>query len=1047
MSTFLESDYEREFCQQLEQVGWQYCRGDSLHRLLTEVLLVDDLRLSLQQRYPTLSTDEIEVLLSELQNISSPDFYTCLRDTVLKYRDGTHLRDDDTSGGIDIDYIDFEHPTKNFFRVINQFVVSYDNGRQKRIPDVLLFINGIPVCIIELKNPTDYNATLHDAYDQIHIRYQRDIPHLLRYCALSCISDGSNSRLGTLLTSYTNYYAWKQEVYDTTPAQVGLPQMVSLIRGALSPERILMLLRDFCYFPDNNCSIHTELVCRYPQFFATIALRDNILHSAQQGDGKGGTYWGATGCGKTYTMLFLARQLALRCPQLTSPTIVLLVDREDLQRQSEQLFTRSKDFLRCGIVRIIDSRSDLQQELSARTSGGLFICTIQKFCEQTGCLSTRQNIVCFSDEAHRTQIRICSQMKIDDTRGAIVSYGFAKYLRDAFPKATYVGFTGTPIEQTIQVFGDIVQPSYTMCQSVNDGITVTLKYIPRLAHVLLDNDKVQAIEDYYEQCYNEGATEEDINRSKTAMSSMEVILGDNDRLIKVAQDIANHFTTLCQDQPALPQKGMIVCANRKIAYDLYTILVTQQPEWIIPKGTPMEYGSSEIVNKMPLLTLVATRGSNDPQKMYDLLGDKVYREHLAEEFKNPLSNFRLAIVVDMWITGFDVPCLNVLYNDKPLQNHTLIQTISRVNRTYEYSNEEGNYCKSCGLIVDYIGIHKHLQVALKQFESAIDGLSDDDLKVAYKTFSKELQELKKMFINCTFINDFTVSDPHTRLKGLQAGAEYVLSQDEKTFQHPFREHLKRLRSAYNICHPAGRLSDQETTFAQCFIAVGSFINKITDGPHDFTTMNKYVAQMIEQAIVCNTVEDIFKARPEEDIFSDEFLKQLNRIALPHTKFQLLLKLLRRVIQDYKKTNISKSISFAERLNEIVKHYNTREQSVQQSLQKLLDLYRDIEDDKTHTPTGLTAEECTYYDIFNTMLQNQGDGWSTTDIDGTSRDFAHTIQQVVEKNSCYADWQQNRVCMSTIENDIVKWGTKNNLPMELNNILCTQVKKQLSVLQQ
>lgn len=317
----------------------------------------------------------------------------------------------------------------------------------------MLFINGIPVLIVELKNPADMNATIADAYDQIHIRYKRDIPHLMKYCALSCISDASNSRLGTTYTPYIHYYAWKKVENEDDTAKMGIPELLTLINGAYRPDRILQLLRDFTYFPDIKLGKEEEIVCRYPQFFATHKLFDNILKHLRSngGDGKGGTYFGATGCGKTYTMVFLARQLALRSKELGSPTIVILVDREDLQKQSVKLFENSTDFLCNGMVRKIESRDDLKKELSQRESGGVFICTIQKFCEDTGLLSTRSNIICFSDEAHRTQTGVGAKLKIvdklpekkteagartelvadkakeEEQLGAYVTYGFAKY--------------------------------------------------------------------------------------------------------------------------------------------------------------------------------------------------------------------------------------------------------------------------------------------------------------------------------------------------------------------------------------------------------------------------------------------------------------------------------------------------------------------------------------------------------------------------------------------------------------------------------------------
>ena len=723
---FYESDYEEAFIDLLQQNGWEYTFGDDLHRQYDQTLIEDDMRAYLQRRYAdaNLTSTEIDSIIANLRNIGEPSLYHTLRKTFLTYRDGFEFQRHNSNETLWIDYLDFtsDNPKEyNIFRCVNQFIVSYNAGQKTRRPDVILFINGIPVLIVELKNPADMNATIADAYDQIHIRYKRDIPHLMKYCALSCISDASNSRLGTTYTPYIHYYAWKKVENEDNAAKAGIPELMTLINGAYRPDRILQLLRDFTYFPDVKLGKEQEIICRYPQFFATHKLFDNILKHLRSkgGDGKGGTYFGATGCGKTYTMVFLARQLALRSKELGSPTIIILVDRDDLQKQSVKLFENSTDFLSNGMVRKIVDREDLGNELSDRESGGVFICTIQKFCNETGLLSNRSNIICFSDEAHRTQTSVGSKLKIVDNAeseeelGAFITYGFAKYLRDAFPNATYVGFTGTPIDETVHVFGEVVD-KYTMNEAVRDGITVGIKYIPRLARVVLDSEKAAAIEKYYEQCYEEGAKLEDIKKSKEAMASLEVIIGDPDRLKRIAVDVVDHFEKTCAEQPELLQKAMIVCSNRQIAYNLYCKFKDIRPQWFEKKKCEDESKLSkeelEKLEEVQFINIVATRGANDPEDMYNTLGEDSYRDMLAEQFKNENSNFRIAIVVDMWVTGFDVPCLSVLYNDKPLQKHNLIQTISRVNRKFQVTihDEDGEHIveKTNGLIVDYIGIHE-----------------------------------------------------------------------------------------------------------------------------------------------------------------------------------------------------------------------------------------------------------------------------------------------------------------------------------------------------
>lgn len=449
-----------------------------------------------------------------------------------------------------------------------------------------------PLCIIELKNPADANATIYDAYEQITIRYWRDIPHLLHYCPLACISDGVKTRLGTVRTPYEHFYAWRRVNDEDKVSTLPFEEMQTMIKGVYSPERFLEIFRDYIYFQDSEYdSEEREIVCRYPQFFATRLLKQSIIKSVIEKSGKGGTYFGATGCGKTYTMAFLARQLALRCtdiPQIGSPTIVMIVDRDDLQKQGARLFTKSKEFLNLGEVCIVPDRKQLRQELGARESGGFYICTIQKFCDRKddkiGVINKRSNIICFSDEAHRTQLENAKKIQFskdaDDNMKAMVSKPYAKVLREALPNATFVGFTGTPISETYQTFGDEID-RYTMDQAVADGLTVSIKYHPRIAKVLLDQEKVKEIENYYIKCADDGATAEDIEASKKAMSSMEIILGEPSRLERLAVDIHDHYVSSCANNPDRVQKAMIVCSNRTIAFELLKKFQEKYPELIL----------------------------------------------------------------------------------------------------------------------------------------------------------------------------------------------------------------------------------------------------------------------------------------------------------------------------------------------------------------------------------------------------------------------------------------------------------------------------------
>ncbi len=593
---FCESDFENAFLSFLETEGWQYFAGNNISRASKrEVLYADDLEQFLSKTNPDLLAEEIRQIMDTVRLAGAESDFATLHKVYGWMVNGIQFTPQNGIARM-VPLIDFDDTDNNIFRAVNQFTVEYTNNGQveNRRPDVLLYINGMPLCVIELKNPGDANATIFDAWEQINIRYWRDIPHLLHYCPLACISDGVKTRLGTVRTPYEHFYAWRRvndgDVVSTLPFE----ETQTMIKGVYSPERFLEIFRDYIYFQDSEYdSDEVEIVCRYPQFFAARLLKRSIVKSVREKSGRGGTYFGATGCGKTYTMAFLARQLALRCtdvPEIGSPTIVMIVDREDLQKQGAKLFTKSKEFLNLGEVCVVANRKQLRQELGARESGGFYICTIQKFCDREddkiGLINDRANIICFSDEAHRTQLdhskKIQFSKDADENMRAMISKPYAKVLREAFPQATFVGFTGTPIAETYQTFGEEID-RYSMDQAVADGLTVSIKYHPRIAKVLLDQEKVQQIEAYYKQCAEDGATEEDVEASKKAMSSMEVILGEPSRLERLAVDIHDHYLFSCATDPDRVQKAMIVCSSRKIAYSLLKTFESKYPEWFEKK--------------------------------------------------------------------------------------------------------------------------------------------------------------------------------------------------------------------------------------------------------------------------------------------------------------------------------------------------------------------------------------------------------------------------------------------------------------------------------
>ena len=1106
---FYESEYEEALIDLLQDEGWQYTNGGNIHRQLREPLLIEDpnvndLHVYLQHRYPDLTSSDVNEVVNYLRHVPGQTHFERLRNTFQLVRDGYRYTRHGDGLNIDIRFIDFESPDckkYNIFRAVNQFEVAYGMKDDVRIPDVLLFVNGIPLCIFELKNPTKLDADIAQAYEQIHIRYMRDIPHLLRYCPLSCISDATanNTRLGTTYTPYEHYYAWKKVNNEDPSAQKGIDQVRTIVKGVYEPSRFLEILRDYVYFPDEKSGKEEEIVCRYPQFFATRMMLDSIRHAFKEQTSKGGTYFGATGCGKTYTMMFIARQLALRCKELGSPTVIMIVDRDDLQTQAGKLFLRSQDFLQLGTVKVIADREELKTELSLRDSGGFFICTIQKFCEAIGELNTRRNIICFSDEAHRTQIRLSNKIKvvelkdieakveqtsggelavrmIDESKiGAFVTKPYAEQLRTAFPNATFVGFTGTPIAETIQVFGDIVD-RYTMQQAVDDDITKDIKYIPRIAKVTLDSQKVKEIEDYYTKCAEEGATETDIAASKKAMSAMEQILGDEERLERLAADIIVHYTASCENKPGVVQKAMVVCSKREIGYALLQKFRKLQPDWFEERKAPEDYVVPEKEMKelvpMPTIAMVATRGKNDVKDMSDYLGDKKRTKALENAFKQEYSNFRIVIVVDMWITGFDVPCLTYLYNDKPLQKHTLVQTVSRVNRKYPG--------KDFGYIIDYIGIRNNMMEAMKKYGGETFGPSEDDVQQALGALLVELELINQLFVGFNlkpFIDKN--SKPLDRLECLGKASEHILTLskmynvakegkkpkkvDAKTF---FLAHIKRLKTAYDICQPSNVLNHEQLSLSQCYMCVATYIRKASGEKHDTESMNRVVQRMVAEALQCNSVVSILDTDVEESIFSPGFIEQLNGVKLPATRLEVLVKMLRKSIAQYKNTNKFAAEKFEEMLKKTLEEYHNRratlssaeatqtqketvDEIIRNATQQALDILGKLGEDKeSFRKLGLTFEEKAFYDILMHMRDVHNFEYGTDRevgsliINDKCKALAKKVKELIDTKSCFADWLSNTNVRAALNQELWFLLDENGYPPEWSEDVFDQIRDQV-----
>lgn len=1036
---FSEEQLEKAIIELFVQQGYDYVHGEEIHRKYNDILLTDDMKSFILKKYAkyNLTENEIERIINKIKSISYSFLYDGNRKTFWLINEGFDLERDDTSKvAVHIDYIDYENIENNIFKVINQYTVQDEKTRR---PDLLIFINGIPLVICEFKSAIKEDTTIYDAWKQIRNRYNRDIPKLMRFCALSLISDGANTKLGSIYTPYEYYYSWNKANDEETVAN-GISSLITMINGAFAKDRLIKILQDFIFYPDDSQK-NEAIVCRYPQFFGAVKMYENIKsHLKPHGDGKGGTYFGATGCGKTYTMLYLARLLIKHDSEIfNNSTIIIITDREDLDTQTTELFVTATKYLHERDVRSIESRDDLQRTLKNKPSGGIYITTIQKFCESIGMLSDRSNIICISDEAHRTQTGIGSKVVKKDN-GVYTTYGFAYYLRNSFPNATYCGFTGTPIDETISVFGDVVD-SYTMKESTEDGITVRITYEPRLAKVLLDEQQAKEIQAYYNKCADLGSTPEQIEESQRAMSKMTAILGNPERLEKVAADIVEHYTILCSEKPEITQKAMIVCANRQIAFNLLQEIYKIKPEWTEAKRSENEDKLSkeqlEKLQPLPKVNLVATQDKDDEDRLYKACGSKKYRQMLDKQFKNNNSNFKIAIVVDMWITGFDVPSLAVMYVDKPLQKHTLIQTISRVNRVFIGKNQ--------GLVVDYIGIKDDMLKAIKQYGSK-NGNPIDELKITLDIFRNHLSLVSALFSNFDDSKFFN-GTPVERLYCLNNAAEYI--QIKREVQIRFMGLSLRLKNAYMICNPSGELTAAENEKAQFYLAIRSILYKQTKGDApDAEIMNSVVENMVANAISCTGIEDIFKQDKSIDLFSDKILYQLDKLKMPITKFNALLKIIQKDIKEYSKTNKIKAKEFDERLKNVVDRYNNRDsfaftnevldEFINELSGQLIDMYKDIENDKqSFYALGITFEEKAFYDILIKVRDNHKFEYE----DNKCIELAKKIKELVDDKSQYADWHTRNDIKNQLSKDLFILLYQNSYPPEWNNEVFDKVMEQ------
>lgn len=1026
MKPVTESNIETFAIELLQNIGWEYLPGLAIapgaemeeRESFEQVLLVNRLRKAISRVNPLIPADAQEQAVQKILRIYSPDllhnneaFHQLLVEKIkIPYQHDGYERSHEVA------VFDFEQWQNNEFLVVNQYTIT-ENNQNKR-PDVLLFVNGIPLVLIELKNAADEKATLKKAFDQIQT-YKATIPSLFTYNAICIISDGHECKAGSLSAGFSRYMTWKT-ADGKKEASRFIPQLEILLKGMLNPATLLDLVRNFIVFEKTKkedpvtgiTQIETvKKLAAYHQYYAVNkAVQSTIQASSDAGDKRGGVVWHTQGSGKSLSMVFYAGKLIIS-PEMQNPTIVVLTDRNDLDDQLFDTFAASRQLLRQEPVQAKDR--DHLKELLKVASGGIVFTTIQKFLPEDGksqydLLSDRRNIVVIADEAHRTQYgfeAVTKQVKDKETKEVIgerIAYGFAKYMRDALKNATYIGFTGTPIESTDvntpQVFGNYID-RYDIKDAVEDGATVKIYYESRLAKVALNDEGKRLIEEFDKELeQDEEVTEK--QKAKAKWTKLEAIIGHPERIKNLATDIVTHFE---EREKVFEGKAMIVAMSRRIAVELYKEIIALKPEWHdddLTKG---------------VIKVVMIASSSDGPEMEKHHTTKGERKYLAERVKDEADPLKLVIVRDMWLTGFDAPSLHTMYVDKPMRGHNLMQAIARVNRVFKD--------KPGGLIVDYLGIATDLKKALS-FYSEAGGKGDptEQLGKAIEIMLEKLEVVRQFFnedsktrndilaeepeayyensYKFNYRRFFTV-DPREKLSIILQAEEHILGLQNG--KERFIREVTLLSQAFALAIPNERAMEikDEVAFFQAVKARLVKFERNGTGRSD-AEIETTIKQIVDKAVTSDGVIDIFDAagiaKPEISILSDEFLLEVKDMKHQNLALELLKKILNDEIKARSKTNLVKSKALLEMLERAIKKYQNNLLTTAEIIQHLIDLAKDIKAaDKRGEELNLSEDELAFYDaleVNDSAVQVLGDD--------QLRDIAREIAEKIRANATI-DW--------------------------------------------
>lgn len=954
MTKIFESTIEEFVIELLQNQGWQYLAPEEqeLERPnLNEVVLKNRLKLAIEKINPTISEEAREQALRQVLNLPSQNLIDNNEAFHRLLTEGIEIEVMGEEGikGDKVWLVDFAHPENNEFIACNQFTVI-ENNINKR-PDVVLFVNGLPLVVIELKNPIDENATVQKAFTQLQ-NYKNAIPSLFYYNATLVASDGLDARAGTISSDISRFLAWKSSdgfKEDTATT----PQIETLIKGMLGKEVLLDLIQHFIVFEKSkkedaktglSSVVNIKKIAAYHQYFAVNkAIEETLRATSEQGNGKAGVVWHTQGSGKSLSMVFYTGKSVL---ELNNPTIVVITDRNDLDDQLFDTFASCKQLLRQEPVQA-HNRENLK-ELLRVAGGGIIFTTIQKFFPEDGSanfdlLSERKNIIVIADEAHRSQYGFGA--KTTEKNGEIITkYGFAKYLRDALPHASFIGFTGTPIEKedasTPAVFGNYVDV-YDIAQAVEDGATVRIYYESRLAKVHLKPEEAAKLDEEVE-AITEGEESTAKEKAKAKWAQLEAIVGHRDRLKVVATDLVDHFE---KRREAFEGKGMIVCMSRRIAVELYEEIIKIRPDW---HNKDLSKGAIKVV---------MTSTSSDPENWQIHSTTKQDRKSIGDRFKDESDELKLVIVRDMWLTGFDVPCLHTMYVDKPMRGHNLMQAIARVNRVFKD--------KPGGLIVDYIGIASDLKTALATYtQSGGKGTPTLDQNEAVAAMLEKFEIVEQMFNGFDYKKYFP-ADTRSKLTIILEAQEHILGLEDG--KNRYTKQVALLSQAFALSVPnlkAMEIKD-EIGFFQAVKARLTKFEPVGSGKSD-AEIETAIRQIVDKAVVSEGIIDVFDAagikKPDISILSDEFLAEIQGMERKNLALELLKKLLNDEIKMRMRKNFIQSRKLSEMLESAIKKYQNNLLTASQVIEELVKLAKDIrESDKRGEALNLGEDELAFYD--------------------------------------------------------------------------------------